>query len=92
MKLSFMLKAILSNTLSIYQYCFQVQLNKQNISALKRKNSDNLEEIRPNENTNRINARWTNDEILLAVQGVRKYGKDFQVSIKNQTNIQTIQI
>lgn len=55
-------------------------MNKQNISALKRKNSDNLEEIRPNENTNRINARWTNDENLLAVQGVRKYGRDFQVS------------
>lgn len=57
-------------------------MNKQNISALKRKNSDNLEDIRPNENTNRINARWTNDEILLAVQGVQKYGKDFQVSIR----------
>lgn len=25
----------------------------------------------------RINARWTNDELLLAVQGIRKYGKDF---------------
>lgn len=39
-----------------------------------------MEDIRPTENANRINARWTNDEILLAVQGVRKYGKDFQVS------------
>ncbi|XP_005189473.2 REST corepressor isoform X1 [Musca domestica] len=57
----------------------QVQLNKQNISALKRKNSDNLDDIRPTENANRINARWTNDEILLAINGVRKYGKDFQV-------------
>ncbi|XP_075159318.1 REST corepressor isoform X2 [Haematobia irritans] len=56
----------------------KVQLNKQNISSLKRKNSDNLEEIRPTEIANRINARWTNDEYLLAVQGVRKYGKDFQ--------------
>lgn len=25
-----------------------------------------------------MNARWTNDELLLAVQGVRKYGKDFK--------------
>ncbi|XP_011294962.2 REST corepressor isoform X2 [Musca domestica] len=57
----------------------KVQLNKQNISALKRKNSDNLDDIRPTENANRINARWTNDEILLAINGVRKYGKDFQV-------------
>ncbi|XP_073828068.1 REST corepressor isoform X1 [Musca autumnalis] len=56
----------------------QVQLNKQNISALKRKNSDNLDDIRPTENANRINARWTNDEILLAISGIRKYGKDFQ--------------
>ncbi|XP_013102120.1 REST corepressor isoform X2 [Stomoxys calcitrans] len=56
----------------------KVQLNKQNISSLKRKNSDNLEEIRPTENANRINARWTNDEIHLAVQGVKKYGRDFQ--------------
>ncbi|KAI8125648.1 REST corepressor [Lucilia cuprina] len=75
----------------------QVQLNKQNISALKRKNSDNLEEIRPNENTNRINARWTNDEILLAVQGVRKYGKDFQaiaetLGTKTEAHVKTFYV
>jgi hypothetical protein len=28
--------------------------------------------------SNRINARWTNEELLLAVQGVRKYGKNFK--------------
>lgn len=55
-------------------------MNKQNISSLKRKNSESLEEIRPAENVNRINSRWLNDELLLAVQGVRKYGKDFQVN------------
>lgn len=33
--------------------------------------------MRPPEVSSRINARWTNDELLLAVQGVRKYGKDF---------------
>ncbi|KAM7349025.1 REST corepressor isoform 1-T5 [Cochliomyia hominivorax] len=75
----------------------QVQLNKQNISALKRKNSDNLEDIRPNENTNRINARWTNDEILLAVQGVRKYGKDFQaiaetLGTKTEAHVKTFYV
>ncbi|KAI9590366.1 REST corepressor isoform X1 [Glossina fuscipes] len=72
----------------------QVQLNKQQISALKRKNSDNLEDIRPSENTNRINGRWTNDELLLAVQGVRKYGKDFQtiaetIGTKTEANVRT---
>merc|ERR1719336_858624 len=25
----------------------------------------------------RINAKWTNEELLLGVQGVRKFGKDF---------------
>ncbi|XP_061401084.1 REST corepressor-like [Musca vetustissima] len=75
----------------------QVQLNKQNISALKRKNSDNLEDIRPTENANRVNARWTNDEILLAVNGVRKYGKDFQaiaetLGTKTEANVRTFYI
>lgn len=57
----------------------QIQQNKQQISSLKRKHSDSLEELRPtNDNSSRINARWTNDELLLAVQGVRKYGKDFK--------------
>lgn len=40
-----------------------------------------MEELRPtgdNSNSSRINARWTNEELLLAVQGVRKYGKDFK--------------
>ncbi|KAH7972928.1 hypothetical protein HPB52_019023 [Rhipicephalus sanguineus] len=26
----------------------------------------------------RVNARWTNDELLIAVQGIRKYGRDFK--------------
>lgn len=57
----------------------QIQQNKQQISALKRKHSDSLEDLRPaNDNSSRINARWTNEELLLAVQGVRKYGKDFK--------------
>lgn len=46
---------------------------------MKRKHSDSLEDLRPsNDNSSRINARWTNEELLLAVQGVRKYGKDFK--------------
>lgn len=58
---------------------FQIQQNKQVISSLKRKHSDSIEDLRPtSENPTRINARWTNEEILLAVQGIRKYGKDFK--------------
>lgn len=55
----------------------QIQSNKQHVSALKRKTTDGIDDLRPPEVSSRINARWTNDELLLAVQGVRKYGKDF---------------
>ncbi|XP_057670894.1 REST corepressor 1 isoform X2 [Diorhabda carinulata] len=57
----------------------QIQQNKQTISSLKRKHSDSIEDLRPATETNtRYNARWTNEELLLAVQGVRKYGRDFK--------------
>jgi hypothetical protein len=46
-----------------------VQNNKQNISSLKRHTGDGIGETRPGDSTSRINARWTNDELLLAVQG-----------------------
>ncbi|XP_036319696.1 REST corepressor isoform X2 [Rhagoletis pomonella] len=72
----------------------KVQLNKQNISALKRKNSEGLDDMRPTENSNRINSRWSNDEALLVVQGVRKYGKDFQtiaetIGTKTEAHVRT---
>lgn len=57
----------------------QIQQNKQQISSLKRKHSDSIEDLRPpSENNTRYNSRWTNEELLIAVQGVRKYGKDFR--------------
>lgn len=56
----------------------QVQNSKQIISALKHKTSGGIDEFRPPESSTRMNARWSNDELLLAVQGVRKYGKDFK--------------
>ncbi|XP_049874933.1 REST corepressor 3 isoform X2 [Pectinophora gossypiella] len=57
----------------------QVQANKQQLSAMKRKVGDaGVEELRPGEPPAKINARWTNDELLMAVTAVRKYGKDFQ--------------
>lgn len=55
-----------------------VQNNKQGLSALRRKTSEGIDDLRPQDSNTRINARWTNDELLLAVQGVRKYGKDFR--------------
>lgn len=34
--------------------------------------------MRPPEINGKTNSRWTNDEMLLAVQGIRKYGVDFK--------------
>ncbi|KAF0294936.1 REST corepressor 3 [Amphibalanus amphitrite] len=56
-----------------------IQNNKQTISMLKRKSWLNVAPYRTSvEASVKINARWTNDELLLAVQGVRKYGKNFK--------------
>jgi len=50
------------------------------LSSLRRRARDrDSEPYRVTESANRINARWTNEELLLAVQGVRKFGKHFGV-------------
>ncbi|XP_032518220.1 REST corepressor 3 isoform X2 [Danaus plexippus] len=73
----------------------QVQQNKQQLSALKRKVGDTgVEELRPGEPPAKINSRWTNDELLMAVTAVRKYGKDFQaiaetLGTKTESHIRT---
>ncbi|KAI5626514.1 REST corepressor 3 isoform X1 [Silurus asotus] len=56
----------------------QVQNAKQLNSALKQRIESGIDEYRLPESNQKVNARWTTDEQLLAVQGVRKYGKDFQ--------------
>nr|XP_020475997.1 REST corepressor 3 isoform X2 [Monopterus albus] len=56
----------------------QVQNAKQMNSGLKHMLESGIEEFRLPECNQKVNARWTTDEQLLAVQGVRKYGKDFQ--------------
>lgn len=56
----------------------QVQNNKQMISQLRHKTAMGIENLRPPEANARVNARWTNDELLIAVQGIRKYGRDFK--------------
>lgn len=73
-------------------FCWQVQNNKQQISALKRKNSESIEDLRTSELNSKVNARWTNDELLLAVQGVRKYGKYLNIFIYMVGNYGTIKI
>ncbi|XP_020787066.1 REST corepressor 3 isoform X1 [Boleophthalmus pectinirostris] len=56
----------------------QVQNAKQINSGLKHVLESGIDEFRLPESNQKVNARWTTDEQLLAVQGVRKYGKDFQ--------------
>uniref|UniRef100_A0A669DFD5 REST corepressor 3 n=1 Tax=Oreochromis niloticus TaxID=8128 RepID=A0A669DFD5_ORENI len=56
----------------------QVQNAKQINSGLKHMLESGIEDFRLPECNQKVNARWTTDEQLLAVQGVRKYGKDFQ--------------
>ncbi|XP_035438167.1 REST corepressor 3 isoform X1 [Spodoptera frugiperda] len=71
-----MLKAMDREVISLKR---QVQQNKQQLSAMKRKVGDTgVEELRPGEPPAKINSRWTNDELLMAVRAVRKYGRDFQ--------------
>lgn len=33
--------------------------------------------LRPNEASTRINARWNTEEHMLAIEGIRRFGKDF---------------
>ncbi|XP_045187077.1 REST corepressor 1-like [Mercenaria mercenaria] len=55
----------------------QVQNNKQMLGLLKHKLAGGSDMFKMNDSGNKINSKWTNEELLLAVQGVRKYGKDF---------------
>lgn len=49
----------------------QVQKNKQVLGVLGKRVSDGLSNWKPPDNSGRINARWTNEELLIAVQGTR---------------------
>ncbi|XP_022360826.1 REST corepressor 1 [Enhydra lutris kenyoni] len=56
----------------------QIQNIKQTNSALKEKLDGGIEPYRLPEAVQKCNARWTTEEQLLAVQAIRKYGRDFQ--------------
>ncbi|KAK3728403.1 hypothetical protein QZH41_017638 [Actinostola sp. cb2023] len=56
----------------------QIQANKQIISQNKYQVEVGIDDFRLGDFNNKNNARWSNEELLLAVQSVRKYGKDFQ--------------
>ncbi|XP_051725083.1 REST corepressor 1 isoform X2 [Ctenopharyngodon idella] len=56
----------------------QIQSIKQHNSALRDKLDTGVDEFRPSEANQKFNTRWTTEEQLLAVQAIRKYGRDFQ--------------
>ncbi|XP_024120812.1 REST corepressor 1 isoform X2 [Oryzias melastigma] len=56
----------------------QIQSIKQTNSTLKEKLGSGVEEFKQAESTQKFNNRWTTEEQLLAVQAIRKYGRDFQ--------------
>ncbi|XP_059814861.1 REST corepressor 1 isoform X2 [Hypanus sabinus] len=69
----------------------QIQNVKQINGALKQKLHGGIEEFKPLETNQKVNARWTTEEQLLAVQAIRKYGRDFQAIsdvIGNKTVVQ----
>ncbi|XP_031440504.1 REST corepressor 2 isoform X2 [Clupea harengus] len=54
----------------------QVQSIKQVNSSMKLGLNEGIDTVRPNEPNPKINSRWTTEEQLLAVQAIRRYGKD----------------
>ncbi|KAM4611955.1 REST corepressor 2-like [Polymixia lowei] len=55
----------------------QVQSIKQNNSSMKHSITEGIDSFRPSEPAPKMNSRWTTEEQLLAVQAIRRYGKDF---------------
>ncbi|XP_071390535.1 REST corepressor 2 [Centroberyx affinis] len=55
----------------------QVQSIKQNNSSVKQSLTEGVDTFRPTEPAPKMNSRWTTEEQLLAVQAIRRYGKDF---------------
>uniref|UniRef100_A0A8C3XM24 REST corepressor 2 n=1 Tax=Chelydra serpentina TaxID=8475 RepID=A0A8C3XM24_CHESE len=47
-------------------------------SSMKQALEGGIDKLRPPEGNGKFNSRWTTDEQLLAVQAIRRYGKDFQ--------------
>jgi len=62
----------------IVTYKRTVQNNKQILSSLTRRNLDKtIEPYRIPDASSKLNAKWSQEEQLLGVQGVRKFGKNF---------------
>ncbi|KAL0969908.1 hypothetical protein UPYG_G00234390 [Umbra pygmaea] len=57
----------------------QVQSIKQHNSSMKHSLDEGITSLRPTEPAPKMNSRWSTEEQLLAVQAIRRYGKDFAV-------------
>ncbi|XP_036002488.1 REST corepressor 2 isoform X2 [Fundulus heteroclitus] len=55
----------------------QVQSIKQTNSSMKQSLTEGVDAFRAAEPAAKMNSRWTTEEQLLAVQAIRRYGKDF---------------
>ncbi|XP_040568598.1 REST corepressor 1 isoform X2 [Lepeophtheirus salmonis] len=79
----------------IISYKRVVQNNKQLLSSLQRRSREkDIEPYRIPTPENKFNARWKDDELLLGVQGVRKYGKNFKIiaeaiGTKTESNVRS---
>ena len=60
-----------SSLFHFWMFLFQVQSNKQVLSSLTRRNRDKtwFEPYRIPDPASKINAKWSNEELLLGVQG-----------------------
>lgn len=65
----------------IVSYKRVVQSNKQILSGIQRRNRDKtlIDPYRIPDPASKLNAKWTNEELLLGVQGVRTFGRNFKV-------------
>ncbi|KAK6291735.1 hypothetical protein J4Q44_G00375200 [Coregonus suidteri] len=57
----------------------RVQSIKQNNSSMKHCLDEGIDSLRPTGSAPKMNSRWSTEEQLLAVQAIRRYGKDFTV-------------
>lgn len=65
----------------------QVQNAKQINSALKHKLDGGIEEFKPAESTQKVNARWTTEEQLLAVQGTEQPDSSSNQPVTSRTDL-----
>lgn len=64
----------------LFKNLLQIQKNKQKVSSMKKSNEE-FHDTKTQEEValNRVNLRWTKEEISLAILGCKNFGQDFKV-------------